>query len=193
MKHGSDYARHVKRLYRQMLKQTGKPETPAPTDPIEQLIVAILSACTTDHKAVAVYRRLREQTVDLNELRVTPAVELAEMIGTGVPLAREKAHRIVDALNAVRRRQDKLDLSFLQQRRGARPAIISNRWRAWTRPRPHRWCCSALVGTRSPWTIWFCTCCGRKVWWTRRRPRRRYRPFWNTPYRPRKLRRSRCS
>lgn len=116
MKHGSEYATKIKRLYRQMLKQFGKPEVPEPTDPIDQLILGILSACTTDQKAAAVYRRLREQTVDLNELRVTPAVELAEMIGTGVPLAREKAQRIVDALNAVRRRQDKLDLSFLHQR-----------------------------------------------------------------------------
>ncbi|HOB74364.1 MAG TPA: hypothetical protein PKG54_07550 [Phycisphaerae bacterium] len=116
MKHGSEYASKVKRFYRQLLKQFGKPEIPAPTDPIDQLILGILSSCTTDQKAAAVYRRLREQTVDLNELRVTPAMELAEMIGTGVPLAREKAQRIVDALNAVRRRQDKIDLSFLQQR-----------------------------------------------------------------------------
>lgn len=116
MKHGSEYAKEIKRLHRQMLKQFGKPEVPAPTDPIEQLILGILSICTSDLKAAAVYRKLREQTVDLNELRVTPAMELAEAIGSGVPLAREKAQRIVDALNAVRRRQDKLDLSFLQQR-----------------------------------------------------------------------------
>lgn len=116
MKHGSEYASKVKRFYRQMVKQFGRPETPAATDPIDQLIVGILSCCTTDQKAAAVYRRLREQTVDLNELRVTPAIELAEMIGNGVPLARDKAQRIVDALNAVRRRQDKIDLSCLRQR-----------------------------------------------------------------------------
>jgi endonuclease III len=116
MKHGSAYAQQVRRLYRQMLKQFGKPDVPAPGDPIDQLILGILSACTTDHKAAAVYRRLREQTVDLNELRVTPAVELAEMIGAAVPLGREKAQRIVDVLNGIRRRQDKIDLSFLLQR-----------------------------------------------------------------------------
>lgn len=116
MKHGSEYAKHVKRLYRQMLREHGKPEVPAPTDPMEQLVLSILYACTSDLKGAAVYRRLREQMVDLNELRVTPAMELAEMIGSGMPLAAEKARRIVDALNAVRRRQDKLDLSFLHQR-----------------------------------------------------------------------------
>ncbi|GMV96586.1 MAG: hypothetical protein HRF43_04800 [Phycisphaerae bacterium] len=116
MKHGSEYAKQIRRLWRQMLRQFGKPRVPEPTDPIEQLILGILGACTSDHKAAAVYRRLREHTVDLNELRVTPAMELAELIGPGLPLAREKARRIVDALNAIRRRQDKLDLSFLQQR-----------------------------------------------------------------------------
>lgn len=116
MKHGSEYAKQIKRLHRKMLRQSGKPEVPAPTDPIEQLILGILASCTSDQKAAAVYRRLREQTVDLNELRVTPAMELAELIGPAMPLAREKAQRIVDSLNAIRRRQDKLDLSFLQQR-----------------------------------------------------------------------------
>lgn len=116
MKHSSEYAQEVKRLFKRLLKQSGKPEIPAPVDPLDQLVLGILSGCTTDHKAAVVYKHLREQTVDLNELRVTPPVELAEMIGTGVPLAKEKAQRIVDALNAVRRRQDKLDLSFLAQR-----------------------------------------------------------------------------
>jgi endonuclease III len=116
MKHGSEYAKEVKRLFRQMLKQFGKPAVPEPTDPIEQLIIGMLAACTTDVKAQAAYRKLREQMVDLNELRVTPPMELAELLRESVPLARDKAQRIVDALNAVRRRQDKLDLSFLKQR-----------------------------------------------------------------------------
>jgi hypothetical protein len=38
------------------------------------------------------------------------------LIGDGVPLAQAKAQRIVDGLNDVRRRQDRLDLTFLTQR-----------------------------------------------------------------------------
>jgi endonuclease III len=116
MKQGSEYAKRLKRLLGQLVKRFGKPEPTDTVDPIDQLIIGILAGCTTHSKAVSVYRRLRQHVVDLNELRVTPAMELAEQIGDGVPLARQKAQRIVDALNAIRKRQDSLDLSFLRQR-----------------------------------------------------------------------------
>jgi endonuclease III len=116
MKQGSEYAKRIKRLLGQLVRKFGKPELTDPVDPIDQLIIGILAGCTTHARAVAVYKRLRHHVVDLNELRVTPAMELAEQIGDGVPLARQKAQRIVDALNAIRKRQDSLDLTFLKQR-----------------------------------------------------------------------------
>lgn len=116
MKRGSDYAKRIKRLYHELLKKHGKPAPVEGFEPIEQMIVGILALDSTILKAQAAYRKMRQQTVDLNELRVTPAIELADMIGDGVPLAGVKAQRIVDALNAVRKRQDTLDLGFLRQR-----------------------------------------------------------------------------
>lgn len=116
MKRGSEYAKRVKQLSHQMIRKFGKPELPEPTDPIHQLIVGILSENTAESKAIGLFQRIREQMVDLNELRVTPPMELAEMIGTTVPQAREKADRIIRVLNEVRGRQDALDLSFLKQR-----------------------------------------------------------------------------
>ena len=116
MKRGSDYAKRIKRLYHELLKKHGKPAPLDPVEPIEQMIIGILALDSSIAKAQAVYKKLRQQTVDLNELRVTPAIELAQMIADGVPLPKPKAQRIVDALNAVRRRQDTLDLDFLRQR-----------------------------------------------------------------------------
>lgn len=116
MKHGSDYAKRIKRLYHDLLKKHGKPAPIDEVEPIDQMIIGILALDSSISKAQAVYKKLRQQTVDLNELRVTPAVELSHMIGDGVPLAGSKAQRIVDALNAVRRRQDALELGFLRQR-----------------------------------------------------------------------------
>lgn len=116
MKQGSEYAKRLKRLLGTLLKKYGKPEDVEPTDPTEQLIIGVLAICTTHAKALATYKKLRAQVVDLNELRVTPAMELTEQIGDSVPLARIKAQRIVEALNAVRKRQDSLDLTFLKQR-----------------------------------------------------------------------------
>ena len=72
MKHGSEYAKRVKRLFQQLIRKFGRPAETEPTDPIEQLILGILSLCTSATKAKVVYRRLRQHMVDLNELRVTP-------------------------------------------------------------------------------------------------------------------------
>lgn len=116
MKRGSEYAKRVKRLFQRLVRKYGKPTAAEPTEPLEQMLVSILASCATATKARAVFKKLRQQMVDLNELRVTPPMELAESIGDGVPLAREKAQRIVDVLNDVRRRQDTLDLVFLTQR-----------------------------------------------------------------------------
>ncbi|HSW44287.1 MAG TPA: hypothetical protein VLM89_01815 [Phycisphaerae bacterium] len=116
MKRGSDYAKRIKRLYHDLVKKHGRPGPHEAGDPIDQMVVGILSLNTSIAKAQAVYKKLRQQTVDLNELRVTPAIEMAEAIGDGVPLAASKAERVVGALNAVRRRQDTLDLNFLRQR-----------------------------------------------------------------------------
>jgi len=116
MKHGNEYARRVKRLFHQLIRKFGKPAAFELTNPIEQLVVGILASCTSLNKAQTVFRKLRHQMVDLNELRVTPPTELAEIIGDGLPLAREKARRIVDALNDIRRRQDTMDLMFLRER-----------------------------------------------------------------------------
>lgn len=116
MKHGGDYVRRLKQLFNRLVRKFGKPTIPEPSDPLEQLLVAILGSNTSHHKALTVFRRLREQMVDLNELRVTPVSELARLIGPLIPQAELKAQRIVDVLNDIRRRHDTLDLSFLKQR-----------------------------------------------------------------------------
>lgn len=116
MKRGTEYAKRIKQLHQQMLKKLGKPHLPEPTDPIQQLIIGILAENSSEQKAAALFKRLCEQMVDLNELRVTPPLELAETIGTTVSQARHKADRIIRVLNEIRVRQDALDLSFLKQR-----------------------------------------------------------------------------
>jgi len=116
MKRGSQYAKRVKQLFHQMSRKFGKPDLPEPADPIHQLVVGIFSENTSEHKARTLFKRICEQMVDLNELRVTPPMELGELIGSTVPLGHEKAERVIRVLNEIRQRQDALDLSFLKQR-----------------------------------------------------------------------------
>lgn len=116
MKHGGEYAKRLRHLFNQLIRRYGKPVPCEPTDPLGQMLIAILNGNTSHHKAMTAFRRLREQMVDLNELRVTPVSELARALGPSIPQAEVKAQRIVDVLNDIRRRHDTLDLSFLKQR-----------------------------------------------------------------------------
>lgn len=116
MKQSQIYAKRIRQLYNKLLRQFGKQQLDLPREPLMQLVEGILAPGAALSKAQAVARRLCQGMVDLNELRVTPPMELAALIGDSVPFAAEKAQRIVSALNAIRVRQDTLDLSFLQQR-----------------------------------------------------------------------------
>jgi len=116
MRHGAEYAKRIRHLYHQLRRQYGKPPPPDHTEPIEQLILGILARDTTEAKAQAAFRRLRESLVDHNELRVTPAVELAETLGPDLPDAATRAQNLVDALNAIYDRHNVVDLSFLRDK-----------------------------------------------------------------------------
>ena len=116
MKQAKEYAKRVKRLFRNLTRKHGKPAAAGPTDPILQLIEGILAINTTVYKARSVLTKLLQQMVDLNELRVTPPMELAALIGSSVPMATQKSQWIVDALNDIRKRQEILDLGFLRDR-----------------------------------------------------------------------------
>lgn len=116
MKHGGDYARRLRHLFNRLIRKYGKPAPCEPSDPLTQMLIAILGGNTSHHKALAAFRKLREQMVDLNELRVTPVNELARTLSQLVPQPEIKAQRIIQVLNDIRRRHDTLDLSFLKQR-----------------------------------------------------------------------------
>lgn len=116
MKRAKLQGSEIKKLYRKLARQYGKPASAPPVDPVQKLVEGILAGGTSFNKAQAVLKKLWQGMVDLNELRVTPPMELGWLIGDGVPFAQEKAQRIVDALNAIRTRQDTLDLTFLKQR-----------------------------------------------------------------------------
>lgn len=116
MKHGAEFAKRIRSLYNQLRRQYGKPQPPDHTDPLEQLILGILSRGATEAKANAAYRRLHENLVDHNELRVTPCVELAEMLGGDLPEVQARARSLVDALNAIYDRHNAVDLAFLRDK-----------------------------------------------------------------------------
>lgn len=116
MKCGTEYAKRVRQLFQQFRRQYGKPVLPDYTDPLEHLIFSILLRDTTESKAQAAWRRLRESVVDQNELRVTPCVEVAETLRPEVPDADTRARQLIHALNAIYDKHSAVDLGFLREK-----------------------------------------------------------------------------
>jgi len=87
-----------------------------PENAAEMLILSILATNDTYPRARHAFKSLQEQMVDFNELRVTPAVELAQMLEEHVCDSGKASSEIVRTLNAVFNRFDTLDLSDLKER-----------------------------------------------------------------------------
>ncbi|HUW82858.1 MAG TPA: hypothetical protein VMZ31_08685 [Phycisphaerae bacterium] len=116
MKHGSQYAKKVKRVFNRLVRQHGKPKHDSLADPIEQLLLGVLARSTTETAATAAMKSLQEGTVDLNELRVASPREMVQLLGGDFPNALEKARDINSILNEIFNRQHELDLTFLRDK-----------------------------------------------------------------------------
>ncbi len=92
-------------------------EVPEPESltPTEQLISGFLLWECASNRADVAYRRLKQNTVDFNELRVWIPSEVVEVIGPRYPLAFERSCRLRAALNDIFQRQHSIDLSFLRE------------------------------------------------------------------------------
>ncbi len=127
MKNGSMYAKRVKECYKQ-LQPTVTTEPPSElSDPIEQLVVAQLGWDALPTTAQRACRKLTEQMIDLNEVRVSTPREIAAVIREFVPNPVECARNISRSLNSVFIRENAVNLGPLRDkgRREAREYLES--------------------------------------------------------------------
>ena len=99
----------LKRLYNRLKRASGKPQPPPPTDPTDEMMLALLVDQTTERRAETSLRRLKRAFVDYNEIRVTRLSEIEESI-LPLPDAAGKARAISLMLNAVFDRHHKISL-----------------------------------------------------------------------------------
>lgn len=83
------------------LRDSVDPEPPPERTPLEHLIFAFLAWNTTRNQAEQALGRLKRATVDLNDLRVTDPLEIAEILGARYSKAEERAQRLVLVLKQV--------------------------------------------------------------------------------------------
>jgi endonuclease III len=115
MKHGTLYAKKLKKA-QSRIRGCGAQWTPHTTDPIEHLIVAVLSQETSVQRAEKAMRRLREDMVDYNELRVSSPAEVSASLQDHVPHPVQRAKALNNLLNAIFRSRYSVSLDGLSSR-----------------------------------------------------------------------------
>ena len=127
MKDGAQYAKRVREFYKRLRTVvTTEPPTEA-TDPLDQLVYAQLSWDAAPANAHKARRKLTEQMIDLNEVRVSTSREIAAVIREFVPNPMECARSISRSLNAIFDRENFVGLARLGEkgRREARQYLES--------------------------------------------------------------------
>jgi len=106
--------RRVRAIHRRLLRLYGALEPPRRTDPLEELVFTVLSQNTSDANSSRAYASLRERFPTWEELAAARPEDVADAIRVG-GLARIKAARILAILGEIRRREGRLDLSWMRR------------------------------------------------------------------------------
>jgi endonuclease-3 len=107
--------RRVRTIERRLRKRFGPLEPPRRTDPLEELILTVLSQHTSDLNAGRAFEALRDAFPSWEDVVRANPERVADVIRSG-GLANTKAPRIQQILREIRERQGRYDLSFLRRR-----------------------------------------------------------------------------
>ncbi len=89
------------------------PQAVAAREPIPSLVFSFLLWEASSAEAVEGWQRLREATVDDNDLRISLAYEIVEILGQRYPRGIERAERLRASLNDIYRREHAVSLARL--------------------------------------------------------------------------------
>jgi endonuclease-3 len=107
--------RRVRTIERRLRKRFGPLEPPRRTDPLEELILTVLSQHTSDLNAGRAFEALRDAFPMWEDVVRAKPERVADVIRSG-GLANTKSPRIQQILREIRERQGRYDLSFLRRR-----------------------------------------------------------------------------
>src|SRR5690348_17717300 len=90
----------VRRIRDRLREVYGRPIAPPHRQPLDELILTVLSQSTNDRNRDVAYLRLRERFPRWEEVRDAPLAEVEEAIRPG-GISRVKSHRIQEILRAI--------------------------------------------------------------------------------------------
>lgn len=98
MKNESAYVRKFAAVF----KKLSAPEAPLPQrDPVTQMVLGFLQWEATHKQAENAFKRIMQIMVDNNDLRVSHAHQIIEVIGPNYPRIEERVARMKDALQEI--------------------------------------------------------------------------------------------
>lgn len=121
MKDSKEYSRKVAKLYRALKRKYPKPQEVVYDEPVDAVVYAIVSEDMSQTAAQSASRKFADYFVDLNDLRVSRAEEVVEILGADTFVTRNIALALTRALGAVFAKYHVVSLKALG-RAGKRPA-----------------------------------------------------------------------
>jgi endonuclease III len=107
-----DQTAHIREIHRRLKRAHGPLEAPRRLDPLEELILTILSQNTNDTNRDRAYAAMRRRYRSWNALSRARVPDLVAAIRVG-GLANRKAPRIIETLKEIRAREGGFDLSWM--------------------------------------------------------------------------------
>ncbi len=104
----------VREIHRRLRRAHGPLDPPRKRDPLEELVLTILSQNTSDVNRDRAFEALRRRFPTWDEVADAPTDELREAIRPG-GLANTKAPRIQQVLREIRAREGRLDLAWMRK------------------------------------------------------------------------------
>ena len=121
MKNSKEYSKKVHRVYRSLKRRYPKPQSVIYDEPLDALVYAIVSEKMSEAATQSTIKRFGDYFVDLNDLRVSRAEEIIEVLGADTPVTRDIALTLTRALRAVFDKYNTVSLQALKKA-GKKPA-----------------------------------------------------------------------
>jgi len=121
MKNSKDYSKKIQKLYRSLSRKYPKAQKVSYDKVIDAIIYAVISAEMSEKQTESVIRRFTDYFVDWNDLRVSRAEEIVEVLGKDTSATMDIALTITRILNSIFSEYHQVDLESLKKI-GKRPA-----------------------------------------------------------------------
>lgn len=125
MKNSKEYSKKIQKLYRSLKARYPKVQNPLYDEPLQAVVYGIISENASQKEADAAFKRISENFVDLNDLRVSLTEEIVEALGADTPATRDTALLLVGALRFVFDKYNAVSMELLKKmgKRLARQAL----------------------------------------------------------------------